>query len=109
MHGDWHALGEVQYRKWAAYEPLNWDPNIRIDEYVVAGASYGGPIAMVRDHRRLMPLADADAPLAPPVLKLYSSAGTTLAEVIIMTIRCVAPVLSLSVSLVSSAADSVGE
>ena len=82
MHGDWHALGEVQYRKWAAYEPLNWDPNLRIDEYVVAGASYGGPIAMVRDHRRLMPLAEADAPQAPPVLRLYSSAGTTLAEVL---------------------------
>lgn len=83
MHEDWHALGEVQYRKWAVYEPMSWDPEIRIDDYVVAGASYGGPVAMVRDHRRLAPLSEADAPQPAPVLKIYSSAGAKLAAVII--------------------------
>lgn len=85
MHGDWHALGEVQYRKWAVYEPLQWDADMHIDEFVVAGASYGGPVAMVRDHRRLITLAEAEAPKADPVLKIYTSAGTTLAEVAVIT------------------------
>lgn len=82
MHGDWHALGEVQYRKWAVYEPMAWSADTHIDEYVVSGASYGGPIAMVRDHRRLMPLAEAEMQTESPILNIYSSAGTTLAEVI---------------------------
>ena len=83
MHSDWHALGEVQYRKWTVYEPMRWGPDLRLDEYVVCGAAYGGPIALVKDHRRLVPLSEAEVPVVgKSFLKLVSSAGTTLAEVL---------------------------
>jgi hypothetical protein len=79
MYGDWHALGEVQYRKWPVYEPMQWENNLRIDDYIVSGASYGGPLALVRDHKRLIPVGEE---LGPPKLRIFSSAGQKMSEVI---------------------------
>ena len=81
MYNDWHSLGEVQYRKWPVYESMLWDSNLRIDDFIITGASYGGPIAMVRNHRRLM--ISPDESTAPIQLQIYSSSGQKISEVII--------------------------
>ena len=80
MHSDWHALGEVQYRKWTVYEPMQWELGFRFEEYVICGASFGGPIAMVRDQGRLA-LGEAKGETPPSYLKVFSSSGLNLAEV----------------------------
>lgn len=62
------------------YETMRWDTGLRLDENIVSGASYGGPIAMVRDHRRIIPQDEADT-AADIFLNIYSSAGDKLAAV----------------------------
>lgn len=49
---DWQALGDVQFRKWDCYESLGWD--ISVDDHQVVGAPYGGPLAVLRDERKMV-------------------------------------------------------
>lgn len=48
---DWQALGDVQFRKWECYQ-LDWD--INVDDHQVVGAPYGGPLAVLRDERKMV-------------------------------------------------------
>jgi hypothetical protein len=82
MYGDWNALGEVQYRKWAVYEPMLWQgESIRLGESIVASAPYGGPLAITRDPRRLILPGEKDNSNEAPKIGIYSSAGQLIAEV----------------------------
>ena len=53
---DWQVLGDPSdlekkchyYRKLSVYEEMSWDL-LDLDNFVVCGAPYGGPIALIRD------------------------------------------------------------
>ncbi len=81
-YGDWNVLGEVFYRKWHVYDTA-WGPDINLDEYLICGAPFGGPIAMIRDDRKLVALSGDNA---KPKLRIFTTAGQKIAEVIIFTI-----------------------
>jgi hypothetical protein len=92
MLNDWYALGAVQYRKWNIYD-LNWtspqggsEVPINLENYLVCGAPFGGPIAMIPDSRRLNNVANPQQ--TTPIIDLnknklliFTSSGLQLAEI----------------------------
>jgi hypothetical protein len=48
---DWQSLGDVQYRRWECYS-LDW--GVSVDEHHVVGAPFGGPLALVRDDKKMV-------------------------------------------------------
>jgi vacuolar protein sorting-associated protein 16 len=81
MQSDWNALGEVLYRKIPVYE-MKWkgsdNDNLHIDDYLICGAPFGGPLAMIRDDKKLVPLSDENM---NPKLRIFTSSGNLIAEV----------------------------
>lgn len=51
MFQDWHPLGAILYRKWQVYD-MAWDSKIKLENFIVCGAPFGGPIAMMLDAKR---------------------------------------------------------
>eukprot|EP00638_Chattonella_subsalsa_P017450 CAMPEP_0117825468 /NCGR_PEP_ID=MMETSP0949-20121206/5502_1 /TAXON_ID=44440 /ORGANISM="Chattonella subsalsa, Strain CCMP2191" /LENGTH=341 /DNA_ID=CAMNT_0005665461 /DNA_START=44 /DNA_END=1065 /DNA_ORIENTATION=- len=76
MYTDWQSLGEVQYRKWEVYHELEWGIE-DLDACIIAGAQYGGPVAVVRDESKLV---QAEETLTP-TLRIFSSSSQLLAEI----------------------------
>ncbi|KAI9909673.1 hypothetical protein PsorP6_014667 [Peronosclerospora sorghi] len=58
MEHEWHTLGKVQYQKWTLYN-MQWaSEGVRdLRDYVAACASYGGPVALLRDAKKLVQVA----------------------------------------------------
>lgn len=79
MLNDWHALGSVQYRKWQVYD-MAWtsEPSkpFPLENYVVCGAPFGGPIAMYPDPKKGTDSASRTA----TTLLMYSSSGRKISE-----------------------------
>jgi hypothetical protein len=74
---DWTPLGKVQYRKWDMYD-MEWILNPdELSNYVISGAPYGGPIAMLRDHTKLVKQGDSESNF----LRIYTSAGNEMAAI----------------------------
>lgn len=77
---DWHPLGAILYRKWAAYsykeENAALSPTTKLEEYTICGAPYGGPIALAS-----LPTLTAAASSSTQRLIISSSAGQKLADV----------------------------
>jgi len=48
--GDWHALGDVNYRVWPLYESMGWSlpPDMAWQECVLRAAKCGGPMALAQ-------------------------------------------------------------
>jgi hypothetical protein len=77
---DWTALGSAQYRQWELYESLPWRDEVDdVSDFHIAGAPYGGPIAMVRDESRLVAV-QGDRSIANSLV-IYTAAGRRLAAV----------------------------
>lgn len=50
---DWNPLGrDVFYRKIELYE-MNWGEQVNLLDFIVAPASFGGPIAIIRDDKKI--------------------------------------------------------
>jgi vacuolar protein sorting-associated protein 16 len=77
MQGDWNALGEVLYRKWHVYD-MGWGEKMQIDDYIVCGAPFGGPLATIRDDKRLQYLPSDGTKTK---IRIYTSSGRKIAEV----------------------------
>ena len=73
---EWQVLGSTFYRKVDIYEML-WD-EMRLDDFIVAIAHYGGPIAMVRN-----PHSQSTHHSSPAdhKLRIYTSSGSLLSTV----------------------------
>lgn len=72
MQADWHNLGEVLYRKWHVYD-MGWqDHTIQIENYLVCGAQFGGPLAMI---------SKIVTPEEKSKLRIFTSSGLRIAEV----------------------------
>lgn len=72
---EWNALGDVLYRKWKVYDMIHgWGSNMKIENYQIEGAQFGGPLAMIKDDRK----STNDDNKAK--LLLYTSSGNKIAE-----------------------------
>lgn len=47
---DWERVGDQYYRKVKLYDAI-FDPDLELENYVIAGAPYGGAIGMVQKKR----------------------------------------------------------
>ncbi len=97
MLNDWYALGAVQYRKWHIYD-MNWtaaaaaggnettqETPINLENYLVCGAPFGGPVAMIPDNRRSNSTSNLQQPSGNDSFKnkllIFTSSGMPLAEI----------------------------
>lgn len=71
---EWNQLYDRYYRKREVYAML-WD-KMDLSKYMVAAAPFGGPLAFVRDEKKIL-LIEQDNQLKPMV-QIYSSAGKQL-------------------------------
>ncbi|CAI5715278.1 unnamed protein product [Peronospora destructor] len=77
METEWHTLGKVQYQKWTVYG-MNWASEGVKDlrDYVSACAPFGGPVALLRDPKKLIKVA-SDSVLTRQLL-LFNACGHLL-------------------------------
>ncbi|KAK4152076.1 Vps16, N-terminal region-domain-containing protein [Chaetomidium leptoderma] len=75
---NWEQLGERFYRKIQLYTQV-FDQDLDLDNYLVAGAPYGGAIALYRDEEKLI----AFQPTRPskPSIDIYSCAGKLIRRI----------------------------
>jgi hypothetical protein len=52
MLADSHPLGAILYRKWHMYDMM-WGNDKQLENYIVCGAPYGGPVALLPDHKKI--------------------------------------------------------
>lgn len=79
METEWHTLGKVQYQKWTVYE-MEWADEIKdLRDYLSTVAPFGGPIALLRDPKKLIKI-DAGRTLARTLL-LFNACGKKIGEV----------------------------
>lgn len=62
---EWNELGKLFYRKRELYRMV-WSGISALDHELVACAKYGGPIALVRDDKKLMRLGSTQ--VTPPFM-----------------------------------------
>ncbi|GFF38386.1 probable vacuolar protein sorting-associated protein 16 homolog [Aspergillus udagawae] len=69
---NWERLGDSFYRKVTLYDAI-FDEDVDLDNYIVAGAPYGGAIALHRDESK--PYMFRDAHTARSSIDIYSCSG----------------------------------
>ncbi|KAH1278330.1 hypothetical protein LV164_005819 [Aspergillus fumigatus] len=69
---NWERLGDSFYRKVSLYDAI-FDEDVDLDNYIVAGAPYGGAIALHRDESK--PYMFRDAHTARSSIDIYSCSG----------------------------------
>ncbi|KJA15614.1 hypothetical protein HYPSUDRAFT_1068261 [Hypholoma sublateritium FD-334 SS-4] len=71
----WQAMpeGNVFYRRQQCYSTPDKLPNL--GDYIVAGCRYGGPIAIMRDHTKLISLGRSTPAITKSQIQIYSPAG----------------------------------
>jgi len=80
MLNDWYALGDCQYRKWHIYD-MDWQNGatpMELENYLVCGSPFGGPVAMIPDTKRIASLPDY---IDKKKLLIFTSAGKKLGEI----------------------------
>jgi hypothetical protein len=69
-HLSWKLLGSRYVRQHRIYDSMRWALELDLSNCLVAGAPFGGPLAMTRDTTKLMELrgaADDDIMVYSPV------------------------------------------
>jgi hypothetical protein len=73
---DWHEIGTGDfYRKTEVYS-MGWGGVLDLDNFALVGASYGGPLAIIRDDTKLTRVTPA-VPVKP-IISIYTPAGTLI-------------------------------
>ncbi|XP_076437329.1 vacuolar protein sorting-associated protein 16 homolog [Babylonia areolata] len=72
---DWNPLGEIFYRKCEIYS-MEWAGLVDLSKFTVAAASYGGPIALLKDENKLNRVQTT----MKPVISVYNAAGRMLSQ-----------------------------
>ncbi|KAF8966570.1 vacuolar assembling/sorting protein VPS16 [Flammula alnicola] len=74
----WQAMqeGNVFYRRQQCYSTPGKLPEL--GDYIVAGCRYGGPIALMRDHTKLLALGRSTPAITKAQIQIYSPAGEGL-------------------------------
>nr|CAD7262013.1 unnamed protein product [Timema shepardi] len=75
---DWCPLGKDTYfRKFEIYS-MAWQNEINLDNVVLAAASYGGPVAVVRDRKRFIKVQTT----GKPVISIYTASGRQMSSIV---------------------------
>merc|ERR1719336_300051 len=82
--GEWEQLDDSKppkyYRKRQVYRDMPWldedGTSLNLDKYVICGAPYGGPIAMVRDERKIVELTSSERNR----MRIFTAAGKLLSN-----------------------------
>lgn len=67
---------------------MNWSMDEGLDNMIVSGAQYGGPIAVVRDRKQFVRIMGT----AKPVITLYNGVGTIISKILV-SFMAIQPVL----------------
>ncbi|XP_045485146.1 vacuolar protein sorting-associated protein 16 homolog [Pieris rapae] len=76
LTADWFQL-DSYYRKFDLYNML-WSMDDGLDNMIVSGAAYGGPIAVVRDRKQFVRVATT----AKPVITIYNGVGNIISKIL---------------------------
>lgn len=74
----WEKVGEVFYRKIQLYTAV-FDQDLDLDSHVVAGALYGGAIALFRDESKIVAYRASKS--SKPSIDIYSCAGKLIRSI----------------------------
>ncbi|RYP17815.1 hypothetical protein DL765_004299 [Monosporascus sp. GIB2] len=74
----WEKVGDKFYRKTQLYTAI-FDQDLDLDNYIVAGAPYGGAIAIYRDETKIVSYRASQS--SKPSIDIYSSAGKLLKSI----------------------------
>ncbi|CAI7616873.1 unnamed protein product [Penicillium discolor] len=69
---NWEKVGDSFYRKIAVYDAI-FEDDVELENYIVAGAPYGGAIALYRDESKPFRLRDGQG--SRSTIDVYSSSG----------------------------------
>jgi hypothetical protein len=76
--GEWQEINGNQYMQRHLYD-MTWG-DIDLSKHVVACCPFGGPVALIRDTRKLTRVG-LDEEMKRPLLRIFNAAGGALAEV----------------------------
>lgn len=68
----------LTFRKFEIYT-MEWPHETDIENVVITAASYGGPIAIVRDRKKLVKVQIA----GKPVISIFSSPGVQISSILV--------------------------
>ncbi|KIX08743.1 uncharacterized protein Z518_03400 [Rhinocladiella mackenziei CBS 650.93] len=74
----WEKIGDQFYRKLPLYESI-FDPDLELENYLVAGASYGGALALWRDTTKIARYRTGQS--TKPTIDIYSSSGKLISNI----------------------------
>ena len=58
---------------------MEWSPDIDIENIVITAAPYGGPIAIVRDRKKLIKVQTT----GKPIITIFSSPGLQISSILV--------------------------
>ncbi|WYZ39921.1 hypothetical protein EsH8_IV_000262 [Colletotrichum jinshuiense] len=76
----WENVGDKWYRKIQLYTEV-FDQDLDLDNYVVAGAPYGGALALLRDDTKIQAYRANKPSSSKPGIDIYSYAGKLLRSI----------------------------
>ncbi|CAH1635593.1 unnamed protein product [Spodoptera littoralis] len=76
LTADWFLL-DTYYRKFDLYN-MNWSMDDGLENMIVSGAQYGGPMAVVRDRKQFVRITGA----AKPVITIYNGVGNVISKIL---------------------------
>lgn len=73
---DWFLLGrDLYFRKFEIYS-MKWNTDIRLQNVIISSASYGGPLAIRRDDRKVIKVHGT----GQPVVSIFSGSGVQISS-----------------------------
>ncbi|EEH40515.2 vacuolar protein sorting-associated protein [Paracoccidioides lutzii Pb01] len=75
---DWEKVGDRFYRKIRVYDAV-FDEDLELENFIVAGAPYGGSIALYRDENKLQRYRDAET--GKSYIDIYSCSGQRISRI----------------------------
>ncbi|XP_049834347.1 vacuolar protein sorting-associated protein 16 homolog [Schistocerca gregaria] len=77
LTADWCPLGrDKYYRKFEIYT-MDWHHEINLDNVLLAAAPYGGPVAVVRDRKKIVKVQGS----TKPIISIYTAAGKLISSI----------------------------
>lgn len=67
-------------RKFEIYS-MKWHQDVNMDNVIVSGSPYGGPIAIIRDNKKFVKIQSA----GKPVIVIYSGSGKQLSSLVVIS------------------------
>ncbi|XP_054746626.1 vacuolar protein sorting-associated protein 16 homolog isoform X2 [Anastrepha obliqua] len=74
--GDWFVLRPDTYRKLDLFTP-DWPLDVDLEYMQLVGAPFGGPLAMMRDPKQIVPVKGS----VKPMIRIFDTAGLELGKI----------------------------